>query len=782
VRRRVPIVRQLAFTDCGAACLAMVLAYHGKQVPLDELREMTSTNRDGVDALAVTQAARRYGLSARGVAADLDDLTHLPPATILHWDFTHFVVFERLRRNGVQVVDPALGRRRLSMDVFRRSYTGVAITFEPDEGFQTSRLNTKGTWRYIRPLLGQSRSLTRVLVGSVLLRLLALALPLLTGLLVSEIVPRNDRHLLLVTGAAMAAVVGYFFLATLLRSHLLLQLRTRLDVRLTTAFVEHLVDLPYRFFLGRSAGDLAMRLDSHTIVREFLTTGALAALIDGSLASLYLVLLFMLSPPLAVLVLGLGLLQVAALLLSRRRNQHLMSESLQVEAKAQSYTFELLAGIETLKAAGAERRAAEHWERLFIDQVTVALRRGRLEASVGAVTGTLQLGAPLAFLVYGGLQVLNDSLSLGAMLAAAALAAGFLEPLATLIDTGVKLQLLRSYMERINEVLDAPGEQEGQKVTTAHRLSGRVRAEGVSFAYGPLAPAVVRDVSLDVQPGQHLGIVGRTGSGKSTLARLLLGMYPPTSGRILFDDTDLAELELRSLRTQIGIVTQSPYLFGATIRQNIALSNPAMPQEMVVEAAKLACIHDEIVAMPMGYETRLVDRGASLSGGQQQRIALARALAHRPAIMLLDEATSDLDGVTERAVHQNLSGLGCTRIVIAHRLSTIVNADLILVMEDGRIVQQGMHDKLMVLPGPYRQQVAAQLGPRLPDALSSSMLTAAQVAARFNVDRGWVYAHAAELGVVRLGEGPRARLRFDPAVVAQRARRGARANSEGSDL
>jgi ATP-binding cassette subfamily B protein len=705
------MVRQLAHTDCGAACLAMVLAYHGKQVALDELREMTSTNRDGVDALAVTQAARRYGLSARGVAADLDDLTHLPPATILHWDFTHFVVFERLRRNGVQLVDPALGRRRLSMEVFRRSYTGVAITFEPGEDFQTSKLNTKGTWRYLRPLLGQSRTLTRVLVGSVLLRLLALALPLLTGLLVDVIVPRNDRHLLLVTGAAMAAVVGYFLLATLLRSHLLLQLRTRLDVRLTTAFVEHLVDLPYSFFLGRSAGDLAMRLDSHTIVREFLTTGALAALIDGGLASLYLVLLFMLSPPLAALVLGLALLQVMALLLSRRRNQHLMSESLQVEAKAQSYTFELLAGIETLKAAGAEQRAAEHWERLFIDQVTVALRRGRLEASVAAVTGTLQLGAPLAFLVYGGVQVLNESLSLGAMLAAAALAAGFLEPLATLIDTGVKLQLLRSYMERINEVLDAPREQEGQKVATAHRLSGRVSAECVSFSYGPLAPPVVKDVSLEVQPGQQLGIVGRTGSGKSTLARLLLGMYPPTSGRILFDDTDLAELELRSLRTQIGIVTQSPYLFGATIRQNIALSNPAMPQDMVVDAARLACIHDEIVAMPMGYETRLIDRGASLSGGQQQRIALARALAHRPTILLLDEATSHLDGVTERTVHHNLSALGCTRIVIAHRLSTIVDADLILMMEAGSIVEQGTHDELIQHDGHYARLVRQQLDP-----------------------------------------------------------------------
>jgi len=270
------------------------------------------------------------------------------------------------------------------------------------------------------------------------------------------------------------------------------------------------------------------------------------------------------------------------------------------------------------------------------------------------------------------------------------------------------LQMLGSYMQRINDVLDTPSEQHGENVRPAPQLSGQIRADDVSFSYGPLAPPVVTGVSLEIQPGQHIGIVGRSGSGKSTLAHLLLGLYRPTSGRIEFDGLDLGGLDAGSVRRQLGIVTQRPYLFASSVRENIALTNPELPLEVIVEAAKIACVHDDIVAMPMGYDTMLHDGGASISGGQRQRIALARALVHQPPTVLLDEATSELDTMTERQIYRNLEALSATTIVIAHRLSTVRNADLILVMEQGQVVEAGTHEQLLVLQGAYAALVRAQ--------------------------------------------------------------------------
>ena len=714
MRRRIPCVRQMEDADCAAACLAMVLGCFDKRVDLRELRDVMGSGRDGVNGLSIVTTARAYGLWARGVQADLDDLRHLPRGSILHWEFSHFVVFERTTRNGIRVIDPAHGRRTVSMDTLRRAYTGVAIIFEPTDRFDRGSSGARGTWRYLRPMLGQSKNMVRIIATSLIIRLAALGLPLLTALVVDEIVPRDDYHLLLVLSVGIVAVVGYQFLSAFLRANLLLELQTRLDMGLTMGFIDHLVKLPYSFFLRRSAGDLMMRLQSNTAVRDILTTGTMSAVLDGAFASLYLILLFVVSPVLAGVVLMLALFEIATMVMSWRRSQRLMSASLQAQADTQSYAYELLAGIETLKASGAEHRAADHWSGLFVDQVNVALTRGRLTAAVNSIMSTLRFAAPLVLLMVGAFQVLAGNISLGAMLSAAALGAGFLDPLATMVSSGLQLQQLASYMQRINDVLDTPREQHGERVRPAPRLSGQIRADDVSFSYGTLAPTVVSNVSLEIQPGQHIGIVGRSGSGKSTLAHLLLGLYRPTSGRIEFDCQDLAGLDAGSVRRQLGIVTQRPYLFGSSIRQNIALTSPELPLEAVIEAARIACVHDDIAAMPMGYDTQLHDGGASVSGGQRQRIALARALAPRPSILLLDEATSELDTVTEQNIYANLSAISSTIIVIAHRLSTVRNADLILVMDEGRIVEAGTHEQLVSRQGVYTALVHAQSGAGQP--------------------------------------------------------------------
>ncbi|MFP2933204.1 peptidase domain-containing ABC transporter [Pyxidicoccus sp. 3LG] len=707
-RKRVPFVAQLAATDCGAACLSMVLGYWGRRVGLDEVHAATGLTLRGVSATALLEAGQRFGLVGRAARADIDELHLLEPATILHWEFRHFVVFERLTSKGVELVDPGFGRRIVPMEQFRKSFTGIALLFEPSESFQPGGA-TPGPRRYLRLITERSTTLRRVLVMSLLLQLFALALPSLTGAVVDRVVPSGDATLLAILSAGMGLLVIFQFVSALVRAHLLLHLRTYLDARMTVGFLDHLVRLPFSFLQLRSTGDLMSRLNSNATVRELLTSGALSAVLDGSLVFIYLALLFFGSWQLALLALGLALLQVLVFVFARKRQRELMSRSLEVNASAQNYEVELFSGMQTLKAMGLEDRAVQHWSNLYVDVLNVSLDRGRLSALTDSITATLRMASPLVTLAVGTWLVLDQrQLTLGEMLAINALAGNFLTPISSLVATAFQLQLVGSYLDRVDDILQARPEQSDDTPRRAHTLKGGIQVEHVTFQYGSRAAPVLQDVSVDIQPGQFVAIVGRSGAGKSTLANLLLGLYLPTQGDIRYDGISLRELDLREVRRQMGVVLQSPALFHGDIRRNIAYSDPTLPMERVLEAARRAQIHDEVMAMPMKYETVLSDLGHSLSGGQRQRLALARALVHGPAVLLLDEATNALDTKTERAVQDAIAELRCTRVVIAHRLSTIRDADLILVMDQGRLVEQGRHDELLASRGHYHELVAQQ--------------------------------------------------------------------------
>lgn len=706
--KRIPYVQQLEISDCGAACLAMSLGYHGRSVDSDELRKATQTSRGGVDAVSIVQAARAYGMEVRGVKVELDALKYLERGSILHWEFNHFVVLDRVTKRGVEILDPAIGRIRVPMGRFSKSFTGVAITLRPGENFVRSSKGSRGAWRYLIPMMRKSKLLAKVGATSFMIQLFALAAPILTGAIVDRVVPAGDRSLLLAISTGLAAMVLFYLLSTFVRSHLLLAMRAHLDLTLSTNFVSHLMKLPYAFFLQRTAGDLMTRMNSNATVREILTTGAISTLLDGTMVSAYLLLIFAQSIPIGVVVLLLAALQLTILLFAHKPIQRLMAEVLLAQARAQGHLAQLINGVETLKSVGAESRAVAQWSDLFIREVNALLARGRVNALVESLAGTLRVASPLVVLGVGTLGILGGDITLGTMLAVSALAVGFLTPLSNLITTALQMQLLASYMERINDVLDTPPEQDLEAVTPSGKLSGQVSLRDVSFRFEDKGPNVVDAISLEIAPGESIGIVGRSGSGKSTLAHLILGLYAPLSGEVLYDGVDVKTLEAGSVRGQLGIVPQSSYLFGTSIRANITLTDPGATMEDVERAAKLACVHDDIRAMPLGYETILSDAGASLSGGQRQRIALARALIHRPPILLLDEATSSLDSVTERAIYENLEKLSCTRIVIAHRIATIARADRILVMEAGRFVEQGTHDELLVAEGHYSELVRAQ--------------------------------------------------------------------------
>jgi ATP-binding cassette subfamily B protein len=703
-KKRVPFVQQLTSTECGIACVAMVLAYHGKKVALSELREGCVTGRDGTSAAALAVVARSHGMVVRSYSTSPEQLAAVPVPAILFWGFSHFVVLETWAPNQSQIIDPSRGRLTISSEEFDSWFTGIVLVFEPGPTFQR-RSRGRALWRryvsriVMTPVLAQVS--LQVLAATIVMQITGATLPLVTMVLIDYVVPNRLPSILAGVGIVACVLVVTQSVLTYVRGLLLVSLRARLDVHLMTRFVGHLMSLPLSFFLQRSTGDLMMRLGSGALFRELLATQALAAVVDSAMVAVYIAILCVAMPKFALILSVVILGQVATVVASNRRTRELVQQDFAAKAEEQAFLYESVKGILLLKASATEARAVETWRNLFSRQLNVGTARNTFAIRVDGILTFLSSLCPILLMWTGMAAVLRHEASLGVIVALTSLAAAVLVPVRSLLASAQQFQMLTAYVERVLDVLNTAPDRKVSGQDIPHL--GAIDLSDVTFNYGPTSAPALRNVSCRIEPGEKVAIVGPTGSGKTTLALLLLGLYVPTEGEISYGGVDISRIDSVQFRRHFGIVLQDSIIFRGSIRTNIAFNNPALSLDDVIMAARLACLADDIAAMPLQYDTVLSEGGANLSGGQRQRLSIARAIAARPSVLLLDEATSHLDNSTEHMVDSNLVKLGCTRIIIAHRLSTIQNADKILVLNDGKIVEVGTHSELIRNSCYYRE-------------------------------------------------------------------------------
>ena len=714
LQRRVPPVLQLTAVECGAACLAMILGYYGRKTRVAEIRDGYGIGRDGLSALDIVKAARNYGMRVRAISlrGQIDEFRFVSLPAIVHWEFNHFIVVERWSAKHVDVVDPAIGRKRLSREEFELGFTGVVIMMEPGDQFNCQATPArKLTLRSyaIQYIKRAPMTLVQLLIASLCLQLFGLGVPLLTKVIIDQILPLRLTSIIPLLGIGVLSLILAQLVVLVLRSFLLIFLQCRIDTHMHPCFFDHLLMLPLKFFQQRSTGDILTRVSSNNTIRDIVSTQFLSTVLDGSLVIVYMIILLWQSWSFGLVVLVIGILQFILLLGASNEFRLRSDRELETIGKSQGYVAEILAGMTTIKAAGAEQRAFQKWANLFCEQLNASLRRIYLSSLLESSITVLRTVSPLLLLWLGVIQVLNGTMQLGTMIALNALAALFISPLASLASSATQFPIIRSHLERISDVMEADAEQKTLQAQEPPRLKGNIQLQHVSFKYDANSPTVLKDITVDIASGQRVAIVGPTGSGKSTLGKLLLGLYLPTEGEIIYDGIPLRSLNYQAVRSQFGVIMQDTSIFSGNIWQNIAFNNPGMDMASIVEAAKLAALDDDIQQMPMGYETYVAEAGNALSGGQRQRLAIARALANHPSILLLDEATSALDVITERIIEQNLKSLSCTQIIIAHRLSTVRDADLILVLNQGCIVERGTHAELLEMQGYYARLIHNQL-------------------------------------------------------------------------
>ncbi len=710
ISRRVvtPTRLQMENTECGAASLGIILQHFGRYVPLIQLRELCGVSRDGSDAANLVLAARSLGLTAKGFKKGLSALAKLKPPAILFWEFNHFLVFEGFVGDCVALNDPAMGPRTVSREDFDHSYTGIVLTFEPGADFQRGG-KPPSVWPVVwRRLMSEPGGALFILLSGLLLILPQLVMPVFAQIYLDEVIGNNMDQWLKPMLWAMAMTIGL----QVVLQHLQLVGTRRLEKRLTRRFAvgfeQQVLSLPDKFYSQRHVADIAGRMEINATVAE-LIGGKLIPMATGLvLLIFYLILTFLYSPWLGLLILCTTAVNafVVQLNLRRQRDGNLAIEK--DAAKSSSVVVAAMQEIETIKASAIEndvfRRYAGYQSRLLNTLQDLQLRDARLRLIPTAMT-TLN---EVAILLLGFLLVIKGQLTLGMLLAAQTIALSLKSEIEDIIGFFQDLPNFEAGVLRLEDVLEQPRDpllnRPDSSKPALKRLSGNIEIRDLQFGFSPFKPPLFNELSLSVQAGMRIALVGSSGSGKSTLARLIAGLIQPLRGEILFDNLQLLDVPRAVMVNSLAMVQQDIHLYGCSVRDNLRLWNTTIPEADLLKACCDAEILDVIKALPEGFDTMLSEGGRNLSGGQRQRLELARALIQNPSILILDEATSALDAQTEQQVISNLNLRGCTQIIVAHRLSTIRDADLILVLDQGHVIQQGDHNTMIADPkSPYAQ-------------------------------------------------------------------------------
>jgi NHLM bacteriocin system ABC transporter peptidase/ATP-binding protein len=697
--------------ECGAASLSMILEYYGKYVPLERLRVECDVSRDGSKAVNILKAARNYGFEAKGFKKEPKDLLELPVPFIVFWNFNHFLVVEGFGKNGIVYVnDPAGGKRTISKDEFDLSFTGVVLTFKPTSSFATKDKRPSIIPGLIKRLKGSIPELSIVIIAGILMSVPGLMIPIFSKVYIDNYLIKGMQDwvwpLILIMVATMVVNAGLNYL----QQSFLLKIQSSIAIKESSRIFWHIIRLPMEFFNQRMAGEIGNRISLNDGVATVIS-GQLATNIIGIINIIFYAMLMYYYDALLTTIGVLFVILNIIIFNKIIKNMADRSKKLSIESgKLMGISMGGLQSIETLKASGSEH---EFFVKFSANQASMQNATNEM-----VMLNQSALIIPMLFssvnisiiLILGSFRVMDGYMTIGMLVAFQSLMQSFTSPINNLMSLGATIKNLEGDINYLDDVLKYPIEKKYES-TNSHesfdtaKLDGKVELKDVTFGYSKLSSPLIDNFNLVINPGQRVAIVGTSGSGKSTVAKLVSSLYEPINGEIFFDDKKASDIDARLLNNSISMVDQDISLFSGTIKENITLWDDSTTDKDIVNACKDALIHDHIASLPDAYNSNISEGGSNFSGGQKQRLEIARALLTNPSILILDEATSALDPITEMKINENIKKRGCTCIIIAHRLSTIRDADLIVVLKNGKVVQEGTHQSLKDIEGTYARLI-----------------------------------------------------------------------------